>query len=66
MKQVDHPSTLGSGQLDHESNDITCIDFAGLFQGRTYLLVCNAHSKCPEIIATTINRTIEELCKLFG
>ena len=44
-------------------------DFAGPFQGRMYLLVCDAHSKWPEIIEmknTTANKTIEELRKLFA
>ena len=45
------------------------LDFAGPFQGRMYLLVSDAHSKWPEIIAmksTTANKTIEELRKLFA
>ena len=45
------------------------IDFAGLFQGRTYLLITDAHSKWPEIIemtTTTASKTVEELHKLFS
>ena len=44
-------------------------DFAGPFQGRMYLLVCDTHFKWPKIIEmknTTANKTIEELCKLFA
>jgi len=43
------------------------VDFAGPFQGRTYLMVTDTHSKWPEIIemrSTTANRTVEELWKL--
>ena len=45
------------------------LDFAGPFQGRMYLLVSDAHSKWPKIIAmksTTASKTIEELWKLFA
>ena len=45
------------------------LDFAGPFQGRTYLLVTDAHSKWPEIVemrSTTADRTIEELRKMFS
>ena len=45
------------------------LDFAGPFQGRTYLLVTDAHSKWPEIVemkSTTAGRTVEELRKLFS
>ena len=38
----------------------------GLFMGKTYLLVVDAHSKCPEIIeisSTTTNKTI--ICSLW-
>ena len=44
------------------------VDFAGPFQRRMYLLVSDAHSKWPEIIelkSTTVDKTIEELRKLF-
>ena len=37
------------------------VNFAGPFQGRMYLLVSDAHSKCPEIIelkTTTANKMI--------
>ena len=45
------------------------LDFAGPFQGRTYLLVTDAHSKWSEIVemrSTTADRTIEELHKIFS
>ena len=45
------------------------VDFAGPFQGKTYLLVLDAHSKWPEIVemnSTTSQRTIAELCKTFA
>ena len=45
------------------------IDFAGPFQGRTYLLITDAHSKWPKIAemsSTTASRTIDELHKLFS
>ena len=45
------------------------MDFAGPFQGRTYLLVTDAHSKWLEIVemtSTTASRTVEELRKLFS
>ena len=45
------------------------MDFAGPFQGRTYLLVTDAHSKWLEIVemtSTTASRTVEELRKRFS
>ena len=42
------------------------LDFAGPFQGRMFLLVCDAHSKWPEIITMKASKTIEELQKLFA
>ena len=45
------------------------IDIAGPFQGRTYLLITDAHSKWPEIIemtSITTSKTVKELCKLFS
>ena len=45
------------------------LDFAGPFQGRMFILVCDSHSKWPEIItmkSTTASKTIEELRKLFA
>ena len=38
------------------------IDFAGSFQGRTYLLITDAHFKWPEITkmsSTTASRTVD-------
>ena len=45
------------------------VDFAGPFQGRTFLVVVDAHSKCPEVItmsSTTASATIRELRHLFA
>ena len=45
------------------------VDFAGLFRGRMYLLITDAHSKWPEITempSITASRTIDELRKLFS
>ena len=44
-------------------------DFAGLFSGRTFLVVVDSYSKWPEIIqmkTTTTTATIIQLCKLFS
>ena len=43
------------------------LDFAGPFQGRTYLLVTDAHSKWPEIVemkSTTAGRTVERTAQI--
>ena len=45
------------------------VDFAGPINGKSYLLVVDAHSKWPEIIemnSTTAQRTIAELRKMFA
>ena len=44
------------------------VDFTGPFNGKTYFLVMDAHSKWPEIVemnSTTSQRTIAELRKMF-
>ena len=45
------------------------VDFAGPFNGKTYFLAMDAHSKWPEIVeknSTTSQRTIAELRKMFA
>ena len=45
------------------------IDFAGLFCGRTFLVIVDNYSKWPEIIQmklTTTAATVLQLCKLFS
>ena len=45
------------------------VDFAGPINGKSYLLVVDAHSKWPEIVelsSTTAQRTIAELHKIFA
>ena len=45
------------------------IDFAGPFQGQTFFIVVNSHSKWPEVVAmkkTTAEATICELRRLFS
>ena len=45
------------------------VDFAGPINGKSYLLVVDAHSKWPEIIemnSTTVQRTIaEDVCSTW-
>ena len=62
-----HRFTHGYGQLKPWQR--IHVDFAGPFQGKTYLLVLDAHSKWPEIVemnSTTSQRTIAELRKMFA
>ncbi len=41
------------------------IDFAGPFLGKMFLIIVDAHSKWPEVAATTSQVTIEALFALF-
>ena len=45
------------------------VDFVGPFCGQMFLLLCDAHSKWPEIVemtSITANKTIQELRKIFS
>ena len=45
------------------------VDFAGPFEGKTFLIVVDAHSKWPEVIpmsSTTTTQTVRELRQLFS
>ena len=45
------------------------VDFAGPFQGKSFLIVVDAYSKWPEVVAmneTTTDKTVDELCAIFA
>ena len=45
------------------------VDFAGPYQGKNFLIVVDAYSKWPEVVAmdeTTTDKTVDELRAIFA